>query len=387
MYLCIFKYNEKGAYFMTHTIFKKGGALLISGLLLLSAAGCSDSENTVQSQISSISVSENISSESLKDTVNIAIPASPAGITAAALLEKSAGDAALNNYIGSVFPTNEEVSSKIASGEADVALLPIDEAVQLYQSSGGEIQLLALLSQSDFSIVTSDDTIQSITDLSEATIIATDETGLGGSMLSALLENADIAATFEYVSDEKSAAAKLMDGSATIACLSEPTTTDLLKEASFYAPIQLSNAWIDAFDGAFAPYSCLVVRKTFADNNSAKVYELLGEFSEATTISMDDPTSMAMFCDRQEILPMDTAQQVLSRCKPLFLSGLEMKETTSSFLETLSPSSPNFLAEGLPDDAFYRPEELSVENVNADPLFDETASIPTEIDSLESLAP
>lgn len=339
------------------TFFKKSVAFFSSFLLLFSLASCKDTSTEPVESIVLPSVA--VSSAPPREIVNIAIPASPAGISAAALLEKSAGDVTLDNYIGSVFPTDEEVASHISDGSADVALLPVDEAVQLYQSSEGEIQLLAILSQSDLSIVTSDESISSLSDLSGKTITATDEDGLTGAALTVLLEKAFVTSTVDYVANGTEVTSTLTADENDIVCLDEPATSETLADESFVAPIQLSTAWSENFDGNYFPYACLVVRKSFADSNPDKITKLLEEFEESTTIASDDALSTAMFCERHEILSLALAQEVIPRCKPLFLTGAEMKDNTSTFFEILLQSSPTFLEDGAPADDFYRSETIS----------------------------
>lgn len=344
---------------MTHSIVKKGFSLLASAFFLLSASACSnDGDLSSSSPTPPVLESTFSSSDSFKDTVTIAVPASPAGIPAAVLLEKSAGDAALNNYVGNVLATDAEVSSSISNGDADVALLPFEEAVRLYQNSDGEIQLLALLSQSDLSIVTADESIVSFSDLSGKKIAVIGENSFAAATLQVLIEETDLDISMEFSQNEQASLSLLQNNRVDALCLNEPATTTLLSEDTYFAPIQLSALWNENFPETPLPYSCLVVKKGFADSHIAKMQELLEEFSESTVVALEDPMSMSMFVSRQQILSLDTAEKILSRVVPVFYTGEEMKTQTTTLLELLSTASPTFLSTGVPDETFYRTEEL-----------------------------
>ena len=156
--------------------------LLLSALLLLSAAGCCPAEAPAHSGGASSSVSSSTSSSGIPAPndevlpIDLAVLSGPTGVGAAYLMEYYApehvpADSPIS--VSSVVVTeNSEATALLSNGEADIAAVATNVASNFYHKTDGSIQMLAVNTMGVLYILEKGDSIQSMADLQGKTIYA-----------------------------------------------------------------------------------------------------------------------------------------------------------------------------------------------------------------------
>ena len=129
-------------------------ALVLALCLLLAAAGCAKKEEE-------------------KTTVNIGVLKGPTGIGAAYLIHDDEEGTTANDYEFSMATAPDEMASALISGTLDIAAVPTNVAVSLYNKTEGGVKLLALNTLGVLHILENGESVHSMADLAGKTLYAT----------------------------------------------------------------------------------------------------------------------------------------------------------------------------------------------------------------------
>ena len=135
------------------------------------AAGSSESASLPES-----SVQEGASEqETEKADINIIGLKGPTALGMLQIMENNEAGEANNNYNFTLVGAPDEITSKLISGEVDIAAVPTNLASVLYNKTEGGVKLLALNTLGVLYMVTKNEEVASIADLKGKTIYATGE--------------------------------------------------------------------------------------------------------------------------------------------------------------------------------------------------------------------
>ncbi len=219
---------------------------------------------------------------------------------------------------GWTLETAEDAVSRLESGEARAAAIPLGEAARLYNATDGRVRVLALLSLGGWVVAERGDGIGSVFSLAGRTV--------------AVPENApEAAAVFEYIMREygfepgdtvlieKSADA----GSEDIALL----PSDLPENGGQRAAIDLLEEWENVTGSRMWPGMCLAVRADAEDADA---------LASAARSAVEGAESG---CTGLEFRWVSGAE--------------ELRETLEEYLTLLYELDPSLIGGFIPDDGFY----------------------------------
>ena len=126
----------------------------------------------------------------------------------------------------------DEVVAAVVSGNADIAAVPTNLAATLYNKTQGGVQLLALNTLGVLSILSSDESIQTVADLAGRTVYATGQGSTPEYVLNYILEANGLTdkVTVEYKAEHAELATLAAAGEVDIAMLPEPNVTSVLMQ-------------------------------------------------------------------------------------------------------------------------------------------------------------
>ena len=126
----------------------------------------------------------------------------------------------------------DEVVAAVVSGNADIAAVPTNLAATLYNKTQGGVQLLALNTLGVLSILTSDESIQTVADLAGRTLYATGQGSTPEYVLNYILEANGLTdkVNVEYKAEHAELATLAAAGEVDIAMLPEPNVTSVLMQ-------------------------------------------------------------------------------------------------------------------------------------------------------------
>ena len=266
------------------------------------------------------------------------------------------------------------IRERVASGAADLAIIPINAAAALYNGNAG-IKMLSVNTHGNLYIVSKDGESADIefSDLvgkKIAVIMQNDVPGLTFRMMleKSALPFVEVATTdsaedgkisVNYVADGQAAIAalKLPTSPADYALLAEPQATNAVKTLNGRVVCDVQEQWREMFGGTF-PQACLVAKSTLDDGYIANFMSALtasdGWAEEHPTEAVAAVKSHAE-AGTASTLPALTAAMIKG-CNIKTVAAADIKTACEKYFEALGklkkPDGTPVLAKA-PDDGFY----------------------------------
>lgn len=212
-------------------------------MLVLPLAGCGAATSSApESSETEVSASQPESSlpeessklEAEKTDINIIGLKGPTALGMLQIMENNEAGQANNNYHFTLVGAPDEITSKLISGEVDIAAVPTNLASVLYNKTEGGVKLLALNTLGVLYMVTKNEEVASIADLKGKTIYATGEGSTPQYALEYILTQNGLDPKTDvnivYKSEHAEILPLMVSGEATIALLPQPFVTQALAE-------------------------------------------------------------------------------------------------------------------------------------------------------------
>ena len=340
---------------------KKGLAACLALVMCLSLAACGGTE---QETTEETPVVESV-------TVRVAALKGPTAMGMVKLMSDS--DAAAesgeettgNTYDFTLAASADEVSPKLMQGELDIACVPANLASVLYNRTEGGIVTLAVNTLGVLYIVENGNSVQSMADLAGRTIAASGKGSTPEYALRYLLsENGidpDTGVTIDWKSEHSECVAALASGAATIAMLPQPFVTVAQTQLpDLRVALDLTEEW-DALDNGSALLTGVVVaRADFVEEHPAAVEQFLTSYADSVDWVNASTAEAAELIGGYDIVDAAVAEKALPYCNIVCITGGEMKEMLSGYLQVLFDAAPASVGQdagtgegGLPGDDFY----------------------------------
>lgn len=267
-----------------------------------------------------------------------------------------------NAYDFTIASAVDEVSPKLVKGETDIAAVPANLAAVLYNNTEGQVEVLAVNTLGVLYIVESGDSIGSVEDLRGKTIYASGKGATPEYALNYILSENGIDpakdVTIEWKSEHAECLAALLAEKNAIAMLPQPfVTTAQMKNDQIQVRLDLTAEWDAIQQGADAPSQLitgvLVVRRQFAQENPEAVEAFLKSYAESVEYVNANVEEAAQLVGKYEIVPAAVAQKAIPACNIVCITGADMQQKLSGYLNVLFEQNPKAVGGALPADDFY----------------------------------
>ncbi|WP_455138467.1 ABC transporter substrate-binding protein [Thermophilibacter sp.] len=275
--------------------------------------------------------------------------------------EADAGNLADNDYTFDIYASADEVTPLLAKGEVDIAAVPANLASVLYNKNDGGVRVIAINTLGVLYIVEQGDSVNSVADLAGRTIYASGKGSTPEYGLAYILEGNGLTigedVQVEWASEHSEALARLMNDPNGVAMLPQPfVTTAQMQNDQIRVALDLTEEW-DALQTGDEKSSMItgvaVVRSEFADQNPAAVDAFLGHYAESVDFVNENVADAAQLVGDYDIVTAQVAEKALPECNIVCVTGDEMKERLSGYLEVLADQNPEAVGGTLPGDDFY----------------------------------
>lgn len=353
---------------------KKLLSLALTLALALSLAGCgktdtadteseeAQEETQVQEEQAEEAVSEHYAIAALKGPTAMGLVKlmSDTDEKAAQMLDSSEpyeGEVG-NLYTFSLAASADEVSPLLMKGELDMACVPANLAAVLYQKTEGDIVTLAVNTLGVLYIVENGNAVQSMADLKGKTIVASGKGSTPEYALRYLLsENGldpDTDVTIDWKSEHSECVSALAAGAATIAMLPQPFVTVAQgKIEGLRVALDLTEQW-DALDNGSALLTGVIVaRREVVEANPAAVDAFLADYAESVEWVNANTADAAALIGEYGIVEAAVAEKALPYCNIVCITGAEMKDKLSGYLQVLADADASSVGGAMPGDDFY----------------------------------
>ena len=271
-----------------------------------------------------------------------------------------------NLYTFTLAASADEVTPSLMKGDLDIACVPANLASVLYNKTGGDIVTLAINTLGVLYVVENGNAVQSMADLTGKTIVASGKGSTPEYALRYLLTenglNPDADVVVDWKSEHSECVAALASGAATIALLPQPfVTVAQSKLPDLRVALDLTEEWDKLDNGSALLTGVVVARREVVEENPAAIDAFLADYAESVEWVNDNTADAAELIAGYGIVDSAAvAEKALPYCNIVCITGAEMKEKLSGYLQVLFDADPTSVgadpadeSTGLPGDDFY----------------------------------
>lgn len=255
----------------------------------------------------------------------------------------------------------DELTPKLIKGELDIACVPANLAAVLYNKTGGQVVTLAVNTLGVLYIVENGgETVRSMADLKGRTLAAAGKGSTPEFGLRYLLEqnglDPDKDVTVDWKSEHAECVAALAVGTADLALLPQPFVAVAQGKLGngLRVALDLTAEW-DALGGGSAMITGVAAaRRDFVEQNPELTEGFLAEYAKSVDWVNGNPAGAAELIAANGIIESPAvAEKALPYCNIVCLTGQEMAEKLSGYLQVLAEAAPESVGGALPGDGFY----------------------------------
>ncbi len=329
---------------------KKLLSLTIAIIMMLAVSACGKSDTTS---------SQPQKAETYKGMdMTVACLKGPTGVGMVNLMDQNEQKKTENNYDFTIANSADEISGKIVSGEINIASVPTNLAVKLYNKTQGKIRLLSVNTLGVLSIIENGEAVSSIEDLRGKIVYSTGEGSNPEYILKYLLKEnnldpeKDLTLTFVATNDELVSA--LVSGKCDCAMVPEPAaTTVLTKKETLRRALSVTDEW-NKIAKTDLMMGCVVALDTFVEANKPQVDKFLEEYKASVDFANKNTEDCAKLCEKYEIIPSAAvAQSAIPECNVKFVTAKDAQKPLDAYYNILLSFDPTSIGGKLPEANFY----------------------------------
>lgn len=299
--------------------------------------------------------------------VKVATLKGPTGMGAVKLMEDNAtGKTAIKYDFGDgPAAAPDAVTAMLLSGEVDIAAVPTNVAVSLYNKTKGKIQIAAANTLGVLYVLQKGDAVKSVADLKGKTVYASGQGATPEYVLNYILKQNGLTAGKDvkivWEQDHATLAAKAAAGKVELALLPEPNVTSTLmqgKEQGLSIALNLTDEWNKAVAKTNGDskliMGCVVVRTDYAKAHADVVNEFLKEYKASIDYVNSNAEEASALVEKYQIMPKAAlAKQAIPKCNIVYIAGSEMKKAITPFYQVLFDADAKSIGGAMPNDDFY----------------------------------
>ena len=339
---------------------KKLLAVLLTLAMILSLAACGKAEAPAETTAAPVETTaapvETQAPAAPAAPVNVMVLNGTTGFGMANLMDAAAKGESAQEYTFSVETDASNIVAALVNGSADIAALPTNAAAAVYNKTQGGVQVLALNTLGVLYLVTDGSVeITSMADLAGKTVYAPAQNPsfIFQHIVSANgLTDVTIDNTYAQPADLNTAVAS---GEVSIAVLPEPmVTVAKSKNPDLKVALDLTAEWDKVSEPGSLVQGCVVVRKAFAEENTAAVAAFLEEYGVSILDMTENIEDTAAKIEANGIFTKAAvAAKAIPNCNVCFITGTEMQAALSEFLNIMFQVAPASVGGNIPGDDFY----------------------------------
>ena len=252
----------------------------------------------------------------------------------------------------------DEVTPALIQGELDMACVPANLAAVLYNKTEGAIEVLAVNTLGVLYIVEKGETVQSMEDLKGQTIVAAGKGSTPEYALRYLLtENGidpDTDVTIDWKNEHSECVAALASGQAAIALLPQPfVTVAQTKIEGLRMALDLTAEWDKLDNGSGLITGVIVARREVVEADPEGINWFLEAYAGSVDWVNTNTADAAAQTGEYGIVDAAVAEKALPYCNIVCITGQELHDKLSGYLQVLFDAEPASVGGTLPADDFY----------------------------------
>ncbi|MBP5282719.1 MAG: ABC transporter substrate-binding protein [Lachnospiraceae bacterium] len=277
------------------------------------------------------------------------------------LMEDAKEGKTKNSYEFQMATGADELLPLMVSGKLDIALVPANVAAILYQKTEGGVAVVDINTLGVLYLVSSDTSVQCISDLKGRTVYLTGKGTTPDCVLQFLIKNAGLSegdVTLEYCSEASEVAAILAEKPDAIGFLPQPFVTAAgMQNENLQVMISANDMWLDAFGKESSNAlvtGVTVVRKEILEKYPQAIATFLEEHeASANAINEDLDTGAKLAVEAGIVGKEPIAKKAIPKCNITCVTGNSMKRALKAYLEVIYAFDSSMVGGKLPEADFY----------------------------------
>ena len=277
------------------------------------------------------------------------------------LMQDAENGEAQNAYEFTMVTAADELTAMVAGDQVDIALLPANVASVLYHKTNQNVSVIDINTLGVLYLVSGATSITSLAQLAGKTVYLTGKGTTPDYVFNYLLSSAGLSAedvTLDFRSEATEVAAILAENPEAVGLLPQPFVTVALSQNDALSIIMdLTEEWdkLQAEDSnSRLVTGVTIVNNDFLSSHPDMVDAFLEEHEASALYTDNHPAEAAELIAAAGIVAKaPIAEQALPYCNITCITGEDMKEALSGYLEVLYEQAPESVGGSLPDDAFY----------------------------------
>ena len=294
------------------------------------------------------------------ETIRVAALKGPTAMGMVQLIDNSMTDEA-SLYTCSIYAAPDELTPLIIQGNVDIACIPANLASVLYNKTEGAIEVIGINTLGVLYIVENGtENISGIADLKGKTIYASGQGSTPEYALRYLLTqngiDPDTDVAIEWKSEHAECLTAITNEEGGIAMLPQPfVTTAMMKTEGIRVALDLTKEWEALDNGSAMLTGVTVARKEFIDTYPDALAQFLEDYKASVDFVTSDIDGAAALIGKEEIniIPEGVAKKALPACNIVLITGSEMKDKLSGYLQVLADADAKAVGGKVPADDFY----------------------------------
>ncbi len=254
----------------------------------------------------------------------------------------------------------DELTPAFIKGDLDIICVPANLASVLYNKTEGGVACLAVNTLGVLYIVENNgESVQSMADLKGRTIAAAGKGATPEYGLRYLLEqnglDPDKDVTIDWKSEHAECVAALAAGTADLALLPQPfVTVAESKLENLRVALDLTAEWDKLDNGSAMITGVAVARREVVENEPELIENFLEEYADSVAwVNANTAEAAELVAANGIIESAAVAEKALPYCNIVCLTGQEMYEKLSGYLQILADAAPESVGGALPRDDFF----------------------------------
>ena len=280
----------------------------------------------------------------------------PTSMGLVTLLDESEKGNTFNRYHSTMCTAADEVTAALVSGKADIALLPANAAATLYNKAGG-FSVVGINTLGVLYLVENGESIQSLDDLAGKTVFMTGKGTVPEFSLRYLLaaKGLEDQVTLEFKSEPQEVVAAMGENVANLGLLPQPfVTAALAQNEQLRVALSLTEEGKALTNDSSFVTGVTVVRNEVLSEFPQQIAEFLKEAAAGVETVNAHPDQAAPLIEALGIVAKaPLAQKAIPFCNLVCITGEEMKQQLSGYLQTLFDQNPQAVGGAMPADEFY----------------------------------
>ena len=253
----------------------------------------------------------------------------------------------------------DELLPLLVKGELDIALVPANVAAVLYQKTDGGVTVIDINTLGVLYLVTGSQEIADVADLKGRTIYLTGKGATPEASLKYILGCSGLTEddyTLEYKSEATEVAAVLAQDSDAIGLLPQPfATAALMQNGNLRVALDMNEVWdsLQEEDGGTMVTGVTVVRNGFLQEHRETVEAFLEQHRDSVAaINADPEAGAALAVEAGIVAKEEVAVQAIPRCNLVCVTGEEMRDALSAYLDVLAAFDAELVGGRVPEEDF-----------------------------------